>query len=67
MDINLLQYGIAGLSIGALLYVIKTFLSHLRKRDEFLDSLISNHFKAHTEALTELTKSIDNLSSKCRL
>jgi len=67
MDINLLQYGIAGISIGALLYVIKTFLQHLRKRDEFLDLLIGNHFKAHSAGLEKLTEAINNLANKCRL
>jgi len=50
MDItNLIELGIAGVSIGAIIYIVKVFLKRLNDKDKLFTETINNHLHEDKE------------------
>ena len=58
------QLGVGIAAVGTLGFVVKLFIEHLGKRDNFLSDLITNHLKHHNDNLEKLTDKIDQLIHK---
>lgn len=58
---TLSQLAVGTTSVIVLWFVVREFLRHLKKRDDFLDKLIGNHFHDHTEALKKLTEAVNRV------
>lgn len=59
---SLLEYGIAGLAVSALVLVVKLFLSALDKRDKQLDRIVDKHDDQHRYTTEQTKVSQDRLS-----
>lgn len=55
------QYGIAGAILGVLFFVLKENQKRMKNQDNFMENLITNHLKHHTNALEKLSDKIDKM------
>ena len=62
---NLLQYGIAGAAIGALVYVVRMFLTEVASNRKFVTNLADSCHENQTrasEAMTEVKVALEGLT-----
>jgi len=53
MPESILQYGIAGVAIGGMIWLVKAFLAHLKNKDTLFTETINNHMKHAEESHTK--------------
>jgi len=61
MEIPLAELGVVGAAIGALVWVVRAFLSHLKEKDSKFTETINNHMAHDTKAKERLAASHDKL------
>ena len=61
-NLPIAEYTVAAVAIIALVWVVRAFLSHLKKKDEVFTNTINNHLHTSVETQQKLIGSHDKLS-----
>jgi len=61
-NLPLTEYTIAGIAIGAIVWLVKAFLSHLKNKDIIFTETINNHMNHVAESNVKLEASHSKLS-----